>query len=107
MIMNEPTREQAESSDPAAPWNLPDAEFCDKHPDEEIDTAWYEDCDSPTGWHAHKYCPVCEALAHLDEGQLYCEDCYKSDLEYDPDEGFYCLNCDAYAEGVNTHAGHE
>jgi len=101
--MNELTREQAEASDPAAPWNLPDAEFCEEHPSVEMESAEYEDCDSPTGWHTHKYCSLCESLAHLDHGQLYCEDCYKSDLKYDKGEGFYCLNCDDYAESVNTN----
>ena len=96
-------RRKSEASDPCAPWNVKDAEFCDKHPDVEMESDEYEDCDSPTGWSTHESCPVCEALAHLDDGQLYCEDCYKSDLEYDPGEGFYCLNCEEYAEGVNTY----
>tara|TARA_R110002020_G_scaffold8634_4_gene34279 strand:- start:1775 stop:1939 length:165 start_codon:yes stop_codon:yes gene_type:complete len=50
-------REDAERSDPRAPWNLFDATFCPKHPDIELEVVSGEDEDGP---YFFEVCKICE-----------------------------------------------
>tara|TARA_R110002012_G_scaffold139307_7_gene296563 strand:+ start:2476 stop:2640 length:165 start_codon:yes stop_codon:yes gene_type:complete len=50
-------REDAERSDPRAPWNLFDATFCSKHPDIELEVVSGEDEDGP---YFFEVCKICE-----------------------------------------------
>ena len=93
--MSEITREKIEASHPDAPWNQADAEFCDKHQDIELERVDGEDED---GKYAFSFCPLCQSLDELNAGDLYCETCIKTDLEFEEGEGFYCLNCEDFTD---------
>jgi len=87
-------RELQDLSNPAAPFNQPDAEYCHIH-NHEMQVVEGEDED---GMYCFSFCEICQAI---ENNQVQCSICKTDKVEWDSEmEEWYCLHCEHFTELV-------